>query len=558
MSNPSLTESTLPDLELRVELTLRQFAVTTETTVGWAEWICPRFRLGQIRLLNSHWTISVRHDEDDIRKYVDALGEFCQEPAGEGCGAAREPAGPAFGPVRPSWWREPHMASMHECSEDTERLARAIARYARGRIVNPPPLDGPASPQELDARAGRTITSGGLGGEEALRIWSEVLAPATISTDHPAFLAFVPGAPTRASVLFDLVLSASSTYAGSWLEGAGAVWAENQTLRWLADLVGMPASAGGCFVSGGTAGNLSALVAARHDAASGRDRPVRWKIAAADTAHSSVASAAAVMDVDLIAIPHDERGRLTGERLAATLAAEDTNGLFAIVASAGSTNAGIVDDLTGVADVCAERGVWFHVDGAYGGAGLLAPSVRDRFRGVERADSFIVDPHKWLFAPFDACALIYRDPAAAHAAHLQKASYLDSLNAGSGWNASDYAHHLTRRARGLPLWFSLTTYGTDAYRDAVERVLTVTRETADEIRRRKALELVIEPELSVVLFRRVGWGAEDYERWWRRALESQIAFVQPTTWMGEKIARLCFVNPRTTLDLVRAVLDEMT
>ena len=311
---------------------------------------------------------------------------------------------------------------------------------------------------------------------EALRIWADVLAPATISTDHPAYLAFVPGAPTRASVLFDLVLSASSTYGGAGSKGRAPCGRRTRTLRWLADLVGLPATAGGCFVSGGTAGNLSALVAARHRAASRRaDRPVRWKVAAADTAHSSVASAAAVMDVDLIQIPHDERGRLTGDRLAETLDATDVDGLFAVVASAGSTNAGVVDDLAAVADVCEERGVWLHVDGAYGGAALLAPSVRDRFRGIDRADSFIVDPHKWLFAPFDACALIYRDPAIARAAHRQDASYLDSLNVGSDWNPSDYAHHLTRRARGLPLWFSLATYGTDAYREAVERVLTITR-----------------------------------------------------------------------------------
>ena len=158
------------------------------------------------------------------------------------------------------------MRSMHEYTEDTEALARALVAYARGRIASPVPLDHPVSAEELDRRAGQTITTEGVGGDEALRIWGEVLAPATISTDHPAFLAFVPGAPTKASVLFDLVISASSTYAGSWLEGAGAVWAENQTLRWLADLAGLPPEAGGVFVSGGTAGNLSALVAARHAA----------------------------------------------------------------------------------------------------------------------------------------------------------------------------------------------------------------------------------------------------------------------------------------------------
>jgi L-2,4-diaminobutyrate decarboxylase len=451
------------------------------------------------------------------------------------------------------------MQRMHRYTDETEALARAIVTYARGRIASTQPLDRSAPAEQLAAGAGRTITPEGIGGEEALRLWAEVLAPATLSTDHPAFLAFVPGAPTKASVLFDLAISASSVYAGSWLEGAGAVWAENEALRWIADLAGLPSEAGGCFVSGGTNGNLSALVAARHAAGVKRGgRPSRWRIACADAAHSSVMSAAAVMDADVITVPQDDRGRLTGERLASTLASEDSSDVVAVVASAGSTNAGAVDDLAGVADVCEARGLWLHVDGAYGGAGLIAPSVRDRFAGIERADSFIVDPHKWLFAPFDACALLYRDPAVARAAHRQEASYLDSLNLGGAWNASDYAHHLTRRARGLPLWFSLATYGTDAYREAVEQVLETTREAAAEIGRRPELELVMEPELSVILFRRLGWQAEDYEAWWRRLLDAQIGFVQPTSWNGEKVARLCFVNPTTTLEHVLAILGTMT
>ncbi len=449
------------------------------------------------------------------------------------------------------------MPSMHEYTEETDALTEAVVDYARRRIAEPQPLDHPVPSEELGSAAGATITPGGIGGREALRIWAEVLAPATITTDHPSFLAFVPGAPSKASVLFDLAVSASEVYGGSWLEGGGAVWAENQVLAWLARLAGMPEEAGGCFVSGGTAGNLSALVAARHAANAARsgERPPRWQVACADTVHSSVASAARVMDVDLLRVAHDERGRLTGSALASALDGADPRGPFAVVASAGSTNAGMVDDLQGIAEVCRARGLWLHVDGAYGGAGLLAPSVRDRFRGIEHADSFIVDPHKWLFAPYDSCALIYREPERARAAHRQDASYLDALNATSEWNPSDFAHHLSRRPRGLPLWFSLATYGTDAYRDAVERVLSITREAADEVRRRPELELVIEPELSVVLFRRLGWRPEDYERWWRRALEEQAGFVQPSSWEGEKVARLCFVNPLTTIEHVRAILD---
>jgi glutamate/tyrosine decarboxylase-like PLP-dependent enzyme len=365
---------------------------------------------------------------------------------------------------------------MHTYDDETEELARAIVAYARNRIASPQPLDRVAPPDELARRAGQTIAPQGIGWQEALRIWAEVLAPATISTDHPASVAFVPAAPTKASVLFDLIVGASSTIATGWIDGAGAIWAENEALRWVAGLAGFPGEAGGVFVSGGSAGNLSALVTARHAASERRGgRPDRWRFAASDTVHSSVAAAARVMDVDVLQVPHDEQGRLTGDALRGSLDADGDDGVFAVVASAGATNAGTVDDLAGVADVCAERGLWLHVDGAYGGAGLLAPSVRPLFDGIERADSFIVDPHKWLFAPYDACALLYREPSVALRAHRQEASYLDTALATPDWNPADYAFHLTRRARGLPLWFSLATYGTDAYRDAIESVLALTR-----------------------------------------------------------------------------------
>ena len=447
---------------------------------------------------------------------------------------------------------------LHRYTEETGALARAIEDYARARISDPQPLDRVVPPEQLDADAGVTISPGGIGWREALRIWTDVLAPATISTDHPASFAFVPGAPSKASALFDLIVGASSTIAAGWIDGAGAIWAENQALRWLADLAGFPPGAGGVFVSGGSAGNLSALVTARHTAAARRDgRPDRWRFAACDTVHSSVAAAARVMDVDILDVPHDGRGRLTGDALRATLERDGGDGVFGVVASAGATNAGTVDDLAGVADVAAERSLWFHVDGAYGGGGLLAPSVRHLYEGIERADSYIVDPHKWLFSPYDACALVYREPDLALTAHRQVASYLDTALSTPDWNPADYAYHLSRRARGLPLWFSLATHGTDAYREAVEQVLALTRETAAAIDADPAFELIMEPDLSVVLFRRVGWSPEDYDACWRRLLDEQVAFVQPTAWEGEKVMRLCFINPRSTMDHVRPVLAAM-
>jgi glutamate/tyrosine decarboxylase-like PLP-dependent enzyme len=217
-----------------------------------------------------------------------------------------------------------------------------------------------------------------------------------------------------------------------------------------------------------------------------------------------------------------------------------------------------VDDLAAVAEVCRERGLWMHVDGAYGLAALCAPSARDRFAGIEHADSFIVDPHKWLFSPFDCCALVYRDAALGRAAHRQHASYLDALYADDdAINPSDYGVQLTRRARGLPFWFALAVHGTDAFTEAVETTLAVTRAGADEIRARDELELLLEPELSVLVFRRRGWAAADYERWARDLRAAGTAFVMPTTVAGEPVARLALVNPRTTLDDVRLVLDAM-
>ena len=205
------------------------------------------------------------------------------------------------------------------------------------------------------------------------------------------------------------------------------------------------------------------------------------------------------------------------------------------------------------------RSLWFHIDGAYGGAALFAPSVRAKFAGFDRADSFIVDPHKWLFAPFDCAALIYRQPNLAKAVHTQDASYLEVLHSENPeeWNPSDYAYHLTRRARGLPIWFSMAVNGLDAYRDAVEAGLAIARASAQLITATPQTELVREPELSVVLFRRPGWNKLDYDAWSARLLSDQTGFVTPTTWEGETVARFAFLHPGTTLDMVAEILATM-
>jgi L-2,4-diaminobutyrate decarboxylase len=448
---------------------------------------------------------------------------------------------------------------LHALTPELRALGDQVLAAALERLAKDPPALGRALPPEALAElAGASVTPEGLGPEEALRRFRDVLLPLTVAIDHPRYFAFIPSAPTAASAYVELLLSAGSVYAGTWLEGAGAVHAENEALDWLAGLAGMPAGTAGCFVQGGTLGNVSALHAAREWARHRRGgaAPPRWRVACSEEVHSSVRTAAKLMDVDVLPVEADEHGRLHGEALRAAL--DGAGGVFAAVATAGTTNVGLLDDLAGVAAACREHDVWLHVDGAYGAAGLCAPSVRARYAGIEHADSLIVDPHKWLFAPFDVCALLYRDPRIAKAAHTQHAEYLDVLHGDDGdWNASDYAHHLSRRARGLPFWFSLATYGTDAYRDGVETTLQVAHAGADLIRSSEHCQLVVEPELSVVVFRRLGWTAADYSAWTSRQLADGFAFVVPSAWDGETVLRYCVVNPATSVDDIAAIVDSL-
>jgi glutamate/tyrosine decarboxylase-like PLP-dependent enzyme len=444
-----------------------------------------------------------------------------------------------------------------------EGMTDLILEACRDRLsLDPVPLDYGGLVESLDAELAGLIGADGTDPKKVLTLFVDRLATAVISCDSPRFLSFIPAAPTKASLLFDMFVSCSSLHGTSWLEAAGVVVAENQALGVLSAQAGFPPEAGGCFVAGGSAGNLSALMVAR-DTAGYRQRahpPARPLIAISEDAHSSVGKALHVLGMEAFPVATPDH-RLTAEALRTALHGDQrAQDVIGVVATAGTTNAGIVDDLDGVADVAAERALWFHIDAAYGGAAaLFAPSVRDQFTGFERADSFIVDPHKWLFAPFDCAALIYRRPNVAKAVHTQDAQYLEVLHTENPeeWNPSDYAFHLTRRARGLPLWFSMAVNGLDAYRDAIEAGLAIAQRAAERITEVPHTELVREPGLSIVLFRRPGWDKAAYDEWSARLLADQIGLVTPTTWEGETVARFCFLHPNTTMEMIDEILGSL-
>ncbi|WP_144874437.1 pyridoxal-dependent decarboxylase [Microbacterium sp. 1.5R] len=451
---------------------------------------------------------------------------------------------------------------MHAASAESTAIVDAVLDYSRRRMLAADvPLDKPQTPAELNRLVGTTITDAGLGAQRALSVFEHILAPACLTTSHPSYLSFIPTAPTMAAIAFDLVVSASGLYGGSWLEGAGAVHAENEVLSFLAAEFGLPATAGGVFVQGGTIGNLSALVAAREAARArlaerGVEPPARWKIVCSVEAHSSNKSAAKVMDAEVLLVPAGPDGVLRADAVREALR-EHGDEICAVVATAGSTNFGIVDDIAGIAALKDDFDFWLHIDGAYGLTAMLAPEARPIFAGVERADSVIVDPHKWLFAPFDCCALIYRDPEAGRRAHTQHAEYLDTLTEGDDYSPSDYSIQLTRRPRGLPLWFSLATYGIEAYREAVGATIALTARIAEEISARPELRLVRDPQLSVVVFEREGWERADYDRWSAALLDSQRAFVVPSSHRGRPNTRFAILNPLTTFDDLVGILDTM-
>jgi len=440
-----------------------------------------------------------------------------------------------------------------------EKMGELIGNYCLQRLRQQPiELDfgGITSPFEEELQG--LLTEVGHDPELVMERFTSVIAPRVLSADSERFLAFIPGAPTKAALLFDMVISASSLHAASWLESAGAVAAENEVLQLLGRLAGLPDSCGGTFVGGGSMGNLSALAVAR-DTGRKRHQSHRVAIACSSESHSSIAGALHLLDVEAVVVPSDDH-HFTGAALEEVLAKRTSDvPLVGVVATAGTTNLGVIDDLAGLGSVAKAHDLWFHVDGAYGLASLMSDALRPRFAGLELADSFIVDPHKWLFAPFDSCALVYREPALARATHTQHASYLDAIHTEAvEWNPSDYAVHLSRRPKGLPLWFSLAVHGTAAYGEAVDAGCKIAKQAARAIEQTPGLKLLREPELSIVVFEKTGWTEADYDGWSVDLVKRQIAFVTPTSYEGRVCARLAFLHPRTTMDIVNEILESMT
>jgi len=392
--------------------------------------------------------------------------------------------------------------------------------------------------------------------DAALRALFEDVLPYGSRSGHPRFFAYIPFASTWPGALGDFVASAANVYAGSWQEGAGATQLELQLLDRFKEWIGYPAGAAGSLVSGGSVANLTAIACAREALVGAmRDDLVLY---ASDQTHSSVGRAARVLGFradQLRVLPVDDAMRLEPDTLAEAIAVDAAAGRrpFLAVANAGATSTGAVDPLARLAAVCRERGLWLHADASYGGFAVLTDRGRAQLAGLADADSVALDPHKWLYQPYECGCLLVRDGGSLRRAFELRSDYLRDAEATGGVvNFGDYGLQLSRTSRAFKLWLSLQTFGVDAFRAAIDRTLDVAEHAAERIRASPRLELAAPPSLGVVCFTRDDGAVDGLVA----ALEeSGLGLVSSTRVDGREALRLCILNHTSTEADVDAVLD---
>jgi glutamate/tyrosine decarboxylase-like PLP-dependent enzyme len=420
-----------------------------------------------------------------------------------------------------------------------------------------PPLRR-ADPEEMRARLSGPAPERPEAFDEILAGLVRDVLPFMSRSGHPGFFAFTPFNGTWPGALGDFVASACNVYAGSWMEGAGPSQVELEVLGWFKDWLGCPPEAAGSLVSGGSAANMTALACAREARAGAMsDRLVAY---CSDQAHSSVARGARVLGFrpeQVRVLPSDAAFRLDPTALAAAIDADARAGrtpLF-VAAAAGSTNTGAVDPLPELGALCRERGVWLHVDAAYGGFAALTERGRAALAGIADADSVTLDPHKWLYQPYECGCLLVRDGRLLRTAFEVRPDYLVDAAVHDGEvNFGDLGLQLSRASRALKLWVSLRFFGVDAFRAAIDRTLDLAELAGRRIGESASLELAAPPSLGVVCFRRRGLDEQGHAGLLAALERSGFAFASSTRLRGELVLRLCVLNHTTRAEHVERVL----
>jgi glutamate/tyrosine decarboxylase-like PLP-dependent enzyme len=429
-------------------------------------------------------------------------------------------------------------------------------------------LDTAAAEQIIE----RDAPAHGTDFETLLATLRDQVFPHAAREPHPGFIAYVPSCPTFPAVLGDWLATGFNFFAGVWPVAAGPNEIELVVLEWFRQWLRMPHGTGGLLTSGGSGANLTAMIAARHRVTAGDASVIaRLTVYASDQVHSSVTRAAWLAGIprdQVRSLPSDEEFRLRVDALADALERDRAQGFvpLMIVANAGTTNTGSVDPMHDIASLCERERVWLHVDAAYGGFAVLTDAGRQALAGIERADSITLDPHKWLFVPFECGCLLVRDPSRLKSAFQILPEYLADVQTGhEAVNFADYGEQLTRYSRAVKIWLSVRYFGTDALRDAIDRGMMLARRLEQRVRETPGLEIVSPARFGVVCFRahpsNVDGAALDAlnERVLARVVGGGRYFISSTRLRGAFALRACILGFRTAEEdidgLVRAVAD---
>jgi aromatic-L-amino-acid decarboxylase len=428
-------------------------------------------------------------------------------------------------------------------SADTEggvELARSL--------VEPLPESGRPVDELLDLLFRRVVTKG-------------------FGTAGPGYLAYIPGGGILHAAVADFIADAVNRYVGVFAAAPGLAQIEANVIRWFCDIVGYPATAGGILTSGGSLANFSALVTARRELLP--DDFLSGTLYASDQVHHSIAKAAILAgfpEENVRLTPSDGTFRIRMDALAGQVAADRAAGKtpFLVVGSAGTTNTGAVDDLDALADFCARERLWLHVDGAYGGFFLLAEEGRRKLAAISRADSVVLDPHKGLFLPYGTGSLLVRNRETLRRAHALSADYMPPMQDDP--DLVDFnlmSPELSRDWRGLRVWLPIAMHGIGPFRRNLEEKLELARWATEELRKIPGIEILAEPQLSIVAFRLArpgldGDAANSLNRAFLEAINRRKRVYLTGTMLGAKFAlRICVLSFRTHRDRMRAGLEDI-
>jgi glutamate/tyrosine decarboxylase-like PLP-dependent enzyme len=430
------------------------------------------------------------------------------------------------------------------------------------------PVSGRMSRSELESQLREPMPEEPVNGEEIFRQLEQVVFAAMSHVDHPRFFAYVPGPGNFVGAMADALAAGFNVFAGAWPVASGPAQIELVTIDWLRQLCGLPEGAGGLFTSGGSAANLTALTVARQLKLG--DDFARGVIYYSDQTHSSIdrgLRTIGIREEQIRRIVSDDDLQLPVHELERHIAADRAAGLvpFCVIANAGTTNTGAVDPLVELGELCRRESLWLHVDGAYGAAALLSDKGCALLRGIERADSITLDPHKWLFQPFEIGCLLVRDRRLLRQVFHILPEYLrDSERDEEEVNFRDYGIQLTRGFRALKLWMSLKVFGAGAFRDAVAWGIELAEIAERELTSAGCWEIVTHARLGIVSFRYSlpELSLHDADATTRALPEKMynngFAMLSSTELKGRIALRLCTINPRTSVEDIQETVRRLT